>query len=85
MKRNLLDAIKTAKFRILMSVMMLFMLVGQSFAQVTLTIDTDPIFTSANSWIVTFTPIIAIGVGIAIAIAILTFVGDKIVNSFKGR
>lgn len=85
MKRNLSNAVNTAKFRVLMAFAMVFMMVGQSFAQVTLTIDTDPIFTSANSWIVTFTPIIAIGVGIAIAIAILTFVGDKIVNSFKGR
>lgn len=85
MKHKLLDAFSTAKFRVLMAFMMVFMMVGTSFAQVALVIDTDPIFTSANSWIVTFTPIIAIGVGIGIAIAILTFVGDKIVNSFKGR
>jgi len=54
-----------------------------AFAQVTLEIDTDPIFTEANGWITTFTPIVAIGIGISIALAILTFVGNKIVEAFR--
>lgn len=57
--------------------------VSHSFAQVTLTIPTDDIFTSINDWIATFAPIVAIGIGIAAAIAILTFVGKQIVNAFK--
>ena len=57
--------------------------VAPSFAQVTLTIPTDDIFTSINDWIATFAPIVAIGIGIAAAIAILTFVGKQIVNAFK--
>lgn len=57
---------------------------GSAFAQVAITVDTDEIFTSANSWITVFTPIVAIGVGISIALAILTFIGKQIIQAFKG-
>src|SRR5688500_4439886 len=50
---------------------------------VMLTVDTNAMFTSANEWIVTFTPIIAIGIGIAIALAVLTFVGAQIIKAFR--
>jgi hypothetical protein len=70
-------------FSLVMVVVIFVMNVVASFAQVTLTIDTDPIFTSANTWITTFTPIVAIGIGISIALAILTFVGNKIVQAFR--
>ena len=56
-----------------------------AYAQVTLSIPTDDIFTSINSWIATFAPIVAIGIGIAAAIAILTFVGNQIVKAFKAK
>ena len=56
-----------------------------SFAQVTLTIPTDDIFTAINSWIVTFAPIVAIGIGISAAIAILGYVGAMIVSAFRSR
>lgn len=55
-----------------------------AFAQVTLDIPTDDIFTSINGWIVTFVPVVAIGIGIAASIAILTYVGNMIVKAFKG-
>jgi len=53
------------------------------FAQVAITIDTDVIFTEANTWITVFTPIVAIGIGIAIALAILRFIGKQIVSAFN--
>ena len=72
------------KMMILAIMLVILMLnVASAFAQVTLNIDTDPIFTEANSWITTFTPIVAIGIGISIALAILTFVGNKIVEAFR--
>ena len=56
------------------------------FAQtpVPIVVDTNQIFSSVNSWIVTFVPIVAIGLGIAIALAILTFIGKQILNAFQG-
>lgn len=69
--------------RVVMMLLVLVVPVMTSFAQVNLVIDTDPIFTEANSWITTFTPIVAIGVGIAIALAVLTFIGNKIVEAFR--
>ena len=54
------------------------------FAQVQITVDTDPIFTETNSWITTFTPIVAIGIGISIALAVLTFIGNQVVKAFRG-
>jgi hypothetical protein len=56
-----------------------------TYAQVELTIPTDDIFTSINSWIATFAPIVAIGIGIAAAIAILNFVGMQIVKAFRAH
>lgn len=56
-----------------------------AFAQtpVPIVVNTNVIFTQANSWITVFAPIMAIGIGIAIAIAILTFVGQQILKAFK--
>jgi predicted RND superfamily exporter protein len=51
---------------------------------VPIVVDTNQIFSSVNSWIVTFVPIVAIGLGIAIALAILTFIGKQILNAFQG-
>lgn len=51
---------------------------------VPISVDTNQIFTSVNSWIVTFVPIVAIGLGIAIALAILTFIGNQILKAFRG-
>lgn len=56
-----------------------------SFAQVSLEIPTDDIFTAINSWIVTFAPIVAIGIGISASIVILGYVGSMIVSAFKSR
>lgn len=67
-------------------VAMLAMTAAISFAQtpVPIEIDTNAIFTSANTWITSFTPIFAIGIGIGIALAILTFVGAQIIKAFRG-
>jgi cadmium resistance protein CadD (predicted permease) len=56
------------------------------FAQtpVPIEVDTNQIFSSVNSWIVTFVPIVAIGLGISIALAILTFIGKEILHAFQG-
>lgn len=70
--------------RIIMMAMLLVMAVSVQ-AQVTLDIPTDDIFTSINSWIVTFVPVVAIGIGIAAALAILGFVGNEIIKAFRGR
>lgn len=65
---------------------MLAMSAVVAFAQtpVPIEIDTNAIFTSANTWITSFTPIFAIGIGIGIALAILTFVGAQIIKAFRG-
>lgn len=47
-----------------------------------LTVPTNEFFTSTNSWIATFAPILAIGVGIAVALGILRFIGKLIVDAF---
>lgn len=49
---------------------------------VILTVPTNQFFTSANSWITQFAPVLAIGVGIAVALAILRFIGKQIVDAF---
>ncbi len=54
-------------------------------ASTTITIDTDVLFSAVNGWITTFLPIAAIGLGIAIALAVIAFVGDAILQGFKGR
>lgn len=82
---KLLDVTQRAMWRVAMVFTFLVGGVGLGYAQVTLTIPTDDIFTSINSWIATFAPIVAIGIGIAAAIAILTFVGNEIIRAFRGR
>lgn len=52
-------------------------------ASVAITIDTDVLFSSVNTWISTFLPIFAIGLGIAIAIGIITIVGDSILGGLR--
>lgn len=71
------------QFRVTMLVLLLVGAVMPAFAQVTLTIPTDDIFSSINDWIVTFAPIVAIGIGISAAIAILGYVGAMIVSAFR--
>lgn len=75
-----------AKFRALLVLLFLLSVSMTALAQdpVTLDIPTDDIFTSINSWIVTFVPVVAIGIGIAAALAILGFVGNEIIKAFKG-
>jgi hypothetical protein len=64
----------------------LFVLAVPAFAQtpVPIEVDTNAIFTSANTWIEVFAPIMAIGIGISIALAILTFIGAQIIKAFSG-
>lgn len=78
------DFIRSNNFKIFTVLMLAVSFAGSSFAQVAIVIDTDSIFTEANSWIVVFTPIVAIGLGIAIALAILNFIGKEIIKAFKG-
>lgn len=54
-----------------------------SHASVAITIDTDVLFGSVNTWISTFLPIFAIGLGIAIAIGIISIVGDSILQGLR--
>lgn len=77
----------TNQLQIRLIFVLLFLVGGviPSFAQVSLEIPTDDIFTAINSWIVTFAPIVAIGIGISAAIAILGYVGSMIVSAFKAR
>ena len=72
------------KFQITI-IVMLFVMAVATQAQVTLTIPTDDIFTKINEWIVTYAPYIAIGIGITVAIDILRFVGELIIDAFRGR
>ena len=76
-------SMNTTAVRVYMTLAILFVLVVQSFAQVTLTIPTDEIFESTNTWMTTFAPILSIGFGISIAIAVLTLIGHMIVNALK--
>ena len=82
MKSTLSSWMKSAQLKAIMVMMFVFNAYAV-FAQVTITVDTDPIFTETNSWITVFTPIVAIGIGISIALAILTFIGREIVNAFR--
>lgn len=74
----------SVKLLVVMSVMA--MMTAVSFAQtaVPIEIDTNALFTSANTWIASFLPIFAISIGIGIALAILSFIGARIVAAFKG-
>jgi hypothetical protein len=81
---NLRSTFTRTQSRFIM-IVMLFVMAVATQAQVTLSIPTDDIFTSINSWIVTFVPVVAIGIGISAALAILMFVGNVIVKAFKGR
>jgi hypothetical protein len=51
---------------------------------VPLEIPTNEIFSSTNSWMTTFAPIVSIGIGITLALAILGFIGTTIVKGIKG-
>ena len=57
-----------------------------AFAQtpVPIVLDTNQLFTSTNTWIEVFLPIMAIGIGISIALALLGFIGTQIVKAFRG-
>lgn len=72
--------------RLLVLFVLAFSMSAVAFAQtpVPIEIDTNELFTSANTWIATFLPIMAIGIGISIALAILTFIGVQIVKAFRG-
>lgn len=65
----------------------LALLAVPAFAQtpVPLEIDTNQLFSSTNTWIGVFLPIMAIGIGISIALALLTFIGNRIIAAFKGK
>jgi hypothetical protein len=78
------NIVGSKSYRLIMVVMVLAITALQAFAQVAIVVDTDTIFTEANTWIAVFTPIVAIGIGIAIALAILKFIGAQIVSAFKG-
>jgi quinol-cytochrome oxidoreductase complex cytochrome b subunit len=52
-------------------------------AQETIDVPTDVIFEEANTWIVTFAPIAAIGIGITIALAVLGYIGKMIAQAFR--
>jgi hypothetical protein len=54
-----------------------------SHASTAISIDTDVLFGSVNTWISTFLPIFAIGLGIAIALAIISIVGDSILQGLR--
>lgn len=84
MKSNL-PTLSKLQFRLLFVALFVLSFTMTAFAQVTLEIPTDDIFTSINSWITTFVPVVAIGIGIAAALAILGFVGNEIVRAFKGH
>jgi hypothetical protein len=54
-----------------------------SRASTAISIDTDVLFGSVNTWISTFLPIFAIGLGIAISLAIIAIVGDSILQGLR--
>lgn len=83
-KKRKIRRIHILLFAVLLAV--LLAPVAPTFAQtpVPLVVDTNQIFTSTNTWISTFIPIMAIGIGISVALAILTFIGTQIVKAFRG-
>ena len=76
------------------AVLLLAAVLGAAFAMpsvsvyaqtpVPIIVDTNAIFTSTNTWIEVFVPIMAIGIGISVALAILTFIGNQILRAFRG-
>lgn len=50
---------------------------------VVLSVDTNQLFTSTNTWIAAFIPIFAISIGIALALVILTFLGVQITKALS--
>jgi hypothetical protein len=58
---------------------------AQTATPVVITIDTNVIFSSANSWIENFISIFAISIGVALAIAVLTFLYYQLSRAFGGR
>lgn len=81
------NLIRSNTFKVYSILALLVMTAAVSFAQtpVPIEVDTNQIFTSANTWIEVFIPIMSIGLGIGIAIAILTFIGNQILKAFQGR
>lgn len=84
---NILTRIQTKLMEIRLRLILLFLMFGTgavpSFAQVELTVDTDALFTQANTWIGVFDDVYAIGIGISIAIAVLSLIGYLIVKALK--
>jgi hypothetical protein len=51
---------------------------------VPITINTNGLLTQVNTWTSSLDDIVFLGVAIGIAIAILTFIGAKVLEAFKG-
>lgn len=67
------------------ALMLLLSVMPAAAQSTTIEIDTDVLFSSVNSWITTFLPIMAIPIGIAVALAILGLIGYQIVKAFSGK
>jgi hypothetical protein len=78
---------RNINFRILMIVAALAMMSMVSFAQtpVPLEIDTNQLFSQANTWIANFLPIFAITIGITIALSVLGYFSGVFSKVFKGK
>ncbi len=81
------DNLRSKPFRYFVILAAVLCLSVPTFAvtPVPLVIDTNDIMTQTNSWIGTFSPIIAIGIGMSLALAILSFIGYTMISAFKGR
>lgn len=77
-------ASKTMRYLIIFAAILAISVPAFAQTPVPIVVDTNAIFTQANSWITVFAPILAIGIGISIALAILTFIGQQILKAFKG-
>lgn len=73
--------------RILTLIAALAMMSLVSFAQtpVPLEIDTNQLFSQANTWIANFLPIFAITIGITIALSVLGYFSGVFSKVFKGK
>jgi len=72
------------RFKVLVILAILVLAVVPSFAQVTLNIPTDEIFTQTNTWMAALANVVTIGPAIAIAIALISFVAYSILKGLKG-
>jgi uncharacterized protein involved in cysteine biosynthesis len=68
--------------RVIIAIMVAFVIVGTSFAQVEINIPIDTFFSGAQTWIDALSPIYSIAVGISLAVAILGAVTFLIVKAF---